>query len=472
MPNEKKIKYVDDTFDHLVSDISKIRARHRQYISYSNEMGALSVVAEILNNALDETRSPRSPGNKVHIEFDERSGFITVDDNGRGIPTKILEEVFTSLNMGSNIVTSKKAALKTETLGQNGTGTLAICGLAEDVTITSYRGGTENIYRTLTFHEGEKTSDTSGKCDEKKHGMHIVYKPSKVMGKQTRIIWDSVHNELLNLQYLNRHKIHIDSIYTDEKGNVTSEVYKPSPFGDILKRNGSDKITSSIMSFTVEDDSMIEELDGENVKRFIELDIAFAYTSLLTPYIDSFSNSNNTVDNGDHLDGVLEAICRSLQTATKNSLSEKEKNSLDIKWDDVRTGLSLAVALRTNYERLYTGQTKHKVVNSDVRRYIVSMVTDYLTQYFSKNPTHLKEFIGIVKMNARARREGDKVRTAVVKGSLTNWSSYKMKNYDPCTNKGIKEYKELFIIEGDSAKGSLKQARDPKYQALFAIRGV
>ena len=74
-------------------------------------------------------------------------------------------------------------------------------------------------------------------------------------------------------------------------------------------------------------------------------------------------------------------------------------------------------------------------------------------------------------MNARARREGDKVRQAVVKNQLTNWASFKMKNFDPCTNKG-KEYKELFIVEGNSAKGGLKSARDPRYQALFAIRGV
>jgi DNA gyrase/topoisomerase IV subunit B len=97
---------------------------------------------------------------------------------------------------------------------------------------------------------------------------------------------------------------------------------------------------------------------------------------------------------------------------------------------------------------------------------------DSLSVYFEKNPNQLKEVINIVKMNAKVRREGDKLKTAVVKNTLTNWSSYKMKNFDPCTNKGIKEYKELFIIEGDSAKGSLITSRDPHYQALFAIRGV
>ena len=442
-------KFVDDVFDHLEDDISKIRVRHRQYISYSNEMGAKSVVDEILNNALDECRSPRSPGNKIHIEFDERDGFIIIEDNGRGIPTEILEKVYTSLNMGSNINTSKKASLKTETLGQNGTGTLAICGLAEHVKITSYRGGSENIFRTIIFEEGKKIHDETGKCAADKHGMRIKYKPSKVMGKDTKIVWSMVHDELLNLQYLNKKKINIDSIYTDKKGVSVSEKYKIAPFDEILLRNSKETIMSSRTLLTFDADGVIEELDGEEVKRFVSMDVAFVYTSSLSPYIDSFSNSNNTVDNGDHLDGAIEALCRFFQTVTKNSMSEKERDKLDIKWDDVRTGLSIVVALRSNFERLYTGQTKHKVVSTEIRKIIVSLLTETLQHYYENNPNQLKEMINIIKMNAKARREGDKVRTAVVKNQLTNWSSYKMKNYDPCTNKGLKEYKELFIIEGD-----------------------
>lgn len=465
-------KFVDDHFDHLKSDIQKIRVRHRQYISYSNEAGAKSVVDEILANALDECRTPRSPGNTIHIKFDERDGFITISDNGRGIPSTILEEVYTSLNMGSNINTSNKADLKAETLGQNGTGTLAICGLAEHVEITTYRGGTENIWKTLIFEEGVKISEETGKCPSDKHGMTIKYKPSKVMGKNTRIVWDSIHNELLNLQYLNKNKISISSIHYDKNGTYTEEKYKAQEFENILSRNDKDKFISNKIRLTIDADNIIEELDGENVKRFLSMDIAFAYTSLLNPYIDSFSNSNNTVDNGDHLDGAIEAICRFFQQATKNTLSEKEKSNLDIKWDDVKTGLTIAVALRTNFERLYTGQTKHKVVSSEIKKIIIGLMTDILTSYFSKNPGQLKDLCSIVKMNAKARREGDKVRTAVVKGSLTNWSAYKMKNYDPCTRKALKEYKELYIIEGDSAKGSLKQARNAIFQALFAIRGV
>ena len=441
-------KYTDDKFVHLESDIDKIRTRHRQYVSYGQEKGAYSVSLEAIINALDECRNPRSPGNKVHVEFDERTGVLTVIDNGRGIPTDILEAVFTSLNYGSNIETSQKNELHSEIAGQNGTGTLALCGLAERLEVISYRGGTENKYKHLVFEEGTKVSEKDGTCAVDKHGLTVRYKPSKVMGKNTRIIWSDIEKDLSNLQYLNRSSFKIDSIYYDKDGNETETKYRIMPFENILDRNGDAEKLSSKYLINFNDDNVIEELNGERIKRYLSMDIAFMYVSTLTPYIDSFSNSLNTVDNGDHLDGVIEALSRYLQVATRNSLSDKEKEKLDIKWDDVKTGLSIAVALRTNYESLYTGQTKHKIVSPDIRKIIIQLTMDALNTYFQKNPNQLKDLINVVKMNAKARREGDKVRQAVVKQTLTNWSSFKMKNFDPCTNKG-KEYKEIYIVEGN-----------------------
>ena len=146
------------------------------------------------------------------------------------------------------------------------------------------------------------------------------------------------------------------------------------------------------------------------------------------------------------MDSAIEGLCRYLQQVTKASLSERDK--LDIKWDDVKLGLSIAVALRTNMEEIFTNQSKHKISNDELAKLLKELTIESLQRYFKENPNRLKECIQIVKTNAKARREGDKARQSVVKETLTNWGSFRMKNYDPCTNKG-KEYKELYIIEGD-----------------------
>lgn len=462
-------KYVDDVFTHLESDISKLRNKSRMYISASDQNAAKNIVLEILYNALDEIKNPRSPGNKIDIVYDENTDTIEVSDNGRGIPTEILEKVLTTLNSGSNIDSGSKDDLKTNILGTNGVGTIAMTALGRITEVTTYRGGTEDKFLRLLFEEGTKIKEESGNCPPDKHGLRVRFSPSKVLGKNTKIVWSSIHQELVNLQFLDAKKYKMTSKYLNKKGELVEENYSTKAFEEILdlKCNKedyiSDKIRLNISSL------FDEEVFGKSFKRFINLDIVFAYTNLLNPYIDSFSNGNNTIDNGSHLDGVIEAISRYFQTATKNSLSERE--NLDIKWDDVKSGLAIVVSLNTNMEELYTSQTKAKISNDDLEKFIRDKTTETLIEYFGKNVGKCKELIAIVKANAKARREGERTKNAIVKETMTNWSSFKMRNFTPCINKG-KEYKEIFICEGLSAMGTLAVARDPKTQAIFAVRGV
>lgn len=440
-------KFTDDLYSHLKEDIDKIRSKYRMYISFSNQLAAKAVVLEILFNALDECRNPRSPGDRIDIEYDDISDTIKVTDNGRGIPSDILELVLTTLNSGSNIDSGSKNDLATDTLGRNGVGTLAMTALGEYTEVTTYRGGTENKAKRLIFEEGKKIREEDFPCDSSKHGLQVIYKPSKILGKSTRIVWEQIREVLSNIQFLNTKKIKMTSMYRDKHGNITKEEYKTQPFENILTfKNTRGSLISDKIKINIEDKNIIEDIGGKKYKRFISMDIAFSYTSTDTPYIDSFCNMNNTIDNGSHLDGSTEGLCRYFQHVTKSSLSERDK--LDIKWDDVKTGLSIVVSLRTNMEEIFTSQTKHKVSNEDLEKLIKDLTIESLQGYFKSNSNQLRELINIVKTNAKARREGDKARNAVVKETITNWSSFKMKNYDPCTNKG-KEYKELYIIEGD-----------------------
>ena len=463
-------KFVDDKYIHLAEDIEKMRQKFRMYISFSNQLAAKAIVLEILYNAVDECRNPRSPADKITIAYDEREDTIVISDNGRGIPLNVLETVLTTLNSGSNIDSGSKADLKTNTLGRNGVGTLAMTALGERTEVHSYRGGTENKSKGIVFTEGKKLTESEYECRPDKHGLTVSFKPSKILGKNTKIVWNQIREELINLQFLNAKKIKMSSIYTNKDGKTINEEYKTQPFETMLSfRNNKDSLISEKIRLLVEDDDITEEIGGKKFKRFLSMDIAFVYTDVMTPYIDSFCNGNNTIDAGSHLDGTIEGMCRYFQQITKNSLTERDK--IDIKWDDVKLGLSLVVSLNTNMEEIFTSQTKHKILNEDLEKLIRDKVIEALQKYFKQHPNKLKEIISIVKINAKARREGDKARNAVVKETMTNWGSFKMRNYTPCVNKG-KEYKELYIIEGDSAKGSLNLSRNPKFQALFAIRGV
>lgn len=463
-------KYVDDSFIHLESDISKLRGRYRMYIAANASEAAKNVTMEIIYNAMDEIKNPRSPGNRIDITFDENTDIIEVEDNGRGIPISVFENVLTTLNSGSNIDSNSKADLKTNILGTNGVGTLAMTALGRVTDVTTYRGGTEDKFLRLVFEEGVKVKEDSGRCNLDKHGMKVIFSPSKVLGKNTRIVWDDIHNELINLQFLETKKYKMTSKYINKKGEVVVEHYSSKPFEDMLTlRTDKDDIISDRIKLNIFDDSIEEETAGKKSKKYISLDMAFMYTNSLNPYIDSFSNGNNTIDNGSHLEGALEAICRYFQTITKNTLNERD--NLDIKWDDIKSGLALIVSLNTNLEELYTSQTKHKVSNDELEKIIKDKTMIALSEYFEKNQSKCKELINIVKTNAKARREGEKAKNSVVKESMTNWSSFKMRNYTPCINKG-KEYKELYICEGLSAKGTLVVARDPRTQAIYALRGV
>ena len=461
-------KYIDDEFKHLVSDISKLREKSRMYIAASDQAAAKNIVLEILFNALDEIKNPRSPGDRIDISFDENTDTIVISDNGRGIPLDLLETILTTLNSGSNIDSSSKLELKTNILGKNGVGTLAATALGRITEVTSYRGVIEGKFLRLLFEEGVKVDEESGPT--KKHGLTVKFSPSKILGKTTKIVWKGIHDELINLQFLDTKKYKMFSSYTNKKNEVVEETYTMKPFEKMLDlRNDKDSILSDSIRLKLEDDAVEEEIGGRKYDRFLSVDIAFRYTNSLSPYIDSFSNGSNTIDNGSHLDGVLEGICRYFQQAVKATLSERE--NLDIKWDDVKAGLSLVVSLNTNLEELYTSQTKQKVSNEELGKMIRDKTVNALQNYFKKYPNKAKEFNTYIKANAKARREGDRARNSVVKENISNWASFKMKNYSPCINKG-KEYKELYICEGQSAMGGLISARDPKTQAVFAIRGV
>lgn len=196
------------------------------------------------------------------------------------------------------------------------------------------------------------------------------------------------------------------------------------------------------------------------------------YSDDITPYVNSFCNNINTINGGLHLDTAKDCLCRILQMETKKALNATEQKKLDILYVDVLQGLNYAVNLETDMNVQFSAQVKSTLTNEQLIKPMRTILNTEIANYFNTNKSELDRLIKIIKLNAKARIEVNKVKTAIVNEKLNVFAEHKMKNFAPANNRGKNQYREIFLIEGDSAKGSAMLARDPDTQAVFAFRGV
>lgn len=463
------IKY--DVITHIENDIEKIQTKPGMYMSYLGDNGARHLSFEVINNAIDECINKNSPGDRIDITYNISTDILTVEDNGRGLPVKSMRVACTKINAGSKFTREQSG----NSAGENGCGLTCVNAMSTmfNMIVNPYDEARE--YH-LEFSEGkeQKCYDVSG--DKKIHGTRIEFAPSqKYLGRGTKMPYKEV------IEWVRKQSYQID-----EKIKITFEVYKgtklveeykfkTSTIKDYLSEKIDGKIGPMIFltkSTTFDEVKRITSKTNDVQKKNAKITFAFAYSNAVEPFTDSFCNFVNTIDNGDHLDGVKESICRYLAKATKDSLTEREKSKLDILWSDVQSGLNLVVNFQTNMEMIgFTGQTKQKIKSDEVLTLVKGMATDAIAKYFEDSPADLKAFVSIVKLNAKARIEMNKVKSGIIKESTDIWKEHQMKNFIPANNRG-KQYKEIFIVEGDSAKGTTEAGRDPDTQAVFAIRGV
>src|SRR5699024_7192452 len=172
----------------------------------------------------------------------------------------------------------------------------------------------------------------------------------------------------------------------------------------------------------------------------------------------------NTIDGGVHVTTVDSCICRFLQSETRNSLSDREKEKIDILWQDIRTDLRIVINLTSDAQVQFMGNAKTQIGNDNLIPIIKDLVNIGLKEFFEKNQTVLQSYIKIVKTNAKARIELNKIKSTNTKPKTDRFHGFINDNFTPCNNRG-KQYKELYLIEGaQSAAGGVKDARDPNVQ--------
>lgn len=368
-----------------------------------------------------------------------------------------------------------------------GVGLTVVNALSDQFVLTSFREE-EGYKHTIEFRDGEKIKDEKKplKKGDKQHGSSISFIPSKkYLGNNTVLPYKEMVEWIEKMTYfIRKKKIKIKvEIY---KGLKLKESYafKPKAFEELLDRITPTKSYSPKCSFSGDNTikekvrkSVIDEKTGKvltkevTIKKNIHLDVAMRYVPDTVTFYDTYCNYTNTIDGGIHQIAVEKCFCNYMQNKTKATMTENQKEKTPILWDDIRSGLCCVINLSTNAQVGFVGNAKTRVGNEALIPYLSEIVNAELDKYFTNNSSCLNEYIKIIKLNAKARIEAAKVKTAVQKERMNSFKEHSMKNFIRANNTGRK-YRELFLVEGNSAAGGARNGCDPDTQAFFLFRGV
>lgn len=470
--------FKDDVMTWFEDDILKIQTKPNLYLMQYGIVGCQHLANEIIQNAYDEGANINSPANETTVIFDKLIDQLTVKDNGRGFPeTQYPLDIFcTKLQSGSKSNRNQSGA----SAGEFGVGLVVCCALSTKFSIRNYRKE-ENFIHTIVFEEGKKISDKFEKNPKGLHGADISFIPNKkYLGRTARLDetmlydWIQSNSYLMNSNKKKKFKTKFE--VWDGLKCIRNETIETKPFSDLLKKICVSPIIDPIVLTT---HGKMEEVDINEKKSIkdVNLEIAFAYDSNssqdMNSSILSYCNFTNTKNGGVHVDTVNECICRFLQRETKNSLSDKEKEKYDILWQDVRSDLRIVINLSSNAQVQFMGNAKLQIGNEALIPVIKELVNTGLDEYFKGNQALLQNYTKIVKRNAKARIELNKIKSVVTKPKTNHFQDFSNANFTPCSNNGKNDYTELYLVEGQkSALGGIVNARNTKIQAVFGFRGV
>lgn len=444
---------VNEVYDQdgitVLHGLEAVRKRPGMYIGSTNARGLHHLVFEVVDNGIDEVMAGYATNVEIEINTD---GSLTVNDDGRGIPTGFIEEegksalevCMTELHAGGKFDHNSYKVSG----GLHGVGVSVVNGLSSRLIATVQRDG--KISRQ-SYRIGIPDGDMEVIGESEKTGTMIQFWPDETIFQETvEFDYETLQNRFRNQAFLNKEA----TIKLTDHRNGRSEVFHydggVSEFVSYLNRART---------------SIHEPIHLEGVKNDIVMDIALQYTDGYVEEINSFVNTIFTPDGGTHMTGFRTAL-----TKTINDYA-KEKNLLkdvSLEGSDVREGLTSVISIRMA-DPQFEGQTKAKLGNSSAQSAVVTFMNDKLAEFFLENPAVASLIVKkcIVSMEGRlaARQARDATRrkgvleTTMLPGKLADCSER-----DPAKC-------ELYIVEGDSAGGSAKQGRDRNFQAILPIKG-
>ncbi|MCM8832286.1 MAG: DNA gyrase subunit B, partial [Candidatus Omnitrophica bacterium] len=450
MEDKQKIQKYDATTIQVLGGIEAVRKRPAMYIGDITTRGLHHLVYEVVDNSIDEATAGFADKIKVTIHADNS---ISVDDNGRGIPVDIhkgmkkpaLEVVLTTLHAGGKF----DHRVYKVSGGLHGVGVSVVNALSEWLEAEVRRDG--KVYHQRYERGITKTQlKVIGKA--KTTGTKITFKPDREIFSNINFSFDILSQRLRELAFLNPN---VEIILVDERDNKEVNFkFKGGvvSFVEYLNRNKNVLHKKIIHFFKEKDDIIIEG--------------ALQYNDGYKEAIFSFVNNINTVEGGTHLTGFKTALTRAINQYAKNKNLLKDIDGIE--GEDAREGLCAILSVKIPNPQ-FEGQTKTKLGNSEVEGLVSSVVFEALTNFFEEMPSVANAIVEKTILAAQAREAARKARELTRRKGALDTANLPGKLAD-CSEKDP-SLCELFIVEGESAGGSAKQARDRNFQAILPIKG-
>ena len=453
MAQQKTDNAYDGSQIQVLEGLEPVRKRPGMYIGSTGFDGVHHLIKEIADNSIDEAIAGYATKVEVVILAD---GGMRISDDGRGIPIdkhpktglSSLETVLTVLHAGGKF---GGGGYKVSS-GLHGVGSSVVNALSTTLIAEVVQAG--QLY-SIEFERGATKVPFKkvGKTD-RKNGTTITFYPDPTIFKETvEFDYNWVVDYIRHQAYLTK-GIYV-SVY-DERTHKRAAFYFEGGIQSYVKHLNIGKDVTTDNIFYVEkmvEDSMIE--------------IAVQYNETYVELVKPFANNVLTPDGGTHLIGFRSALTRVINEYARKSglLKEKEDN---LTGDDIREGLTAIILVKLP-DPQFEGQTKNKLGNPEVRRYVEQVMNEYFSYYLDENPAIAKKIVGKALLAARARKAARAARDNVIRKGALDGLSLPGKLAD-CSSKDPSE-SEIYIVEGDSAGGSAKSGRDSKTQAILPLRG-
>jgi len=445
----------------VLEGLEAVRKRPAMYIGDTSEKGLHHLVYEAVDNAIDEALAGYCKNIIVTVHEDNS---VSVQDDGRGIPTGImqkekrsaLEVVMTVLHAGGKF---DKGSYKVSG-GLHGVGISCVNALSKRLHVLVYREGRifEQEYR---IGIPEYAVRPIGETD--KTGTTVHFWPDDTIFTATVFKKDILEGRLRELAFLNKGvRIILNDLREKEDENIvyTKTFYSEGGIVEFVEMLDSNAGRNALIPKVI-------FVEGKDEFTNVAVDVALIYNDSYSEHIYSYVNNINTIEGGTHVSGFRRALTRVFKSyGDREGMFDKAK--VEIEGDDFREGLSAIISVKVP-EPQFEGQTKTKLGNSEVMGVVDSTVSKVLEAHLEENPREAKNIINKVILAAQARAAARKARELVQRKSVLSGGGLPGKLAD-CSDRDP-ERCELFLVEGDSAGGTAKQGRDRSFQAILPLRG-